>query len=628
MQARVPACEAGDPGGAASDRRGEIGLRASRSPWRAILPVLAVFATTAVGSSPLRAAETSIRIGVLAFRGAAYSADEWADTARAIEAGMPGVNVQVIPLDHAGMNRMVAAGEVDFVITNPGHYVELEVVHGISRIVTVDAKVPVASAIVVRQDRNDIRTLTDLRGKRIAIVGTDAFGGFQVAWRELAQAGLDPFSDFGGLESLGFPMTQVLDAVVSNKVDAGIVRGCLVEDREREGALARGALRVLSPRPSPLTPCVVSSRLYPDWPLARLRGTPPEIAKKVATALLTYVPADGTPAWTVPVDYQPVHELFKELRIGPYEYLRHVTLMELAARYWHWLAAVMAGFLAWIWHVLRVERLVRRRTVELAAVNADLREEIGKRRRVEEQEALHRKELDHAARLSTLGEMAGGLAHELNQPLAAIANYADGCELRLRGGDVDRAGLVEATRLIRQQADRAAQVIQRMRAFVRKREPVHARLDVDDLVQETIEFFEGLARRSGVVIGVALAPGLPAVNGDRVQLQQVVLNLLQNALDAMADNEPRRRRIEIATGRCEMGVCITVADHGTGMPADVKARLFEPFFTTKPNGLGIGLALCRSIIDEHGGRLTVDDTPGGGTLMRLSLPADAAEQAP
>jgi two-component system, LuxR family, sensor histidine kinase TtrS len=605
----------------------ERSVRMCRRRWRYAVALLAVLMANSIVSFCF-ASERTIRIGVLAYRGAEFSLDAWAPTARAIEAGMPGAEVRLVPLDFAGMNSAVAAGELDFVITNPGHYVELEVAHGISRIATLESRWPVASAIVVRRDRTDIRTLDDLRGKKVAIVGTNAFGGFQVAWRELAAAGVDPFADLGGLDSVGFPMTQVLDAVVSNKVDAGIVRGCLMEDREAEGKLAPGALRVLAPRPSPLTSCAVSSRLYPDWPLARLRGTPADIAKKVATAVLTYVPTDGGPAWTVPVDYQPVHELFRALRIGPYEYLRRVTLTEFAARYWHWLAAVAAGLLAWIWHVLRVERLVRRRTLELAAVNFDLREEIGKRRRVEEQEALHRKELDHAARLSTLGEMAGGLAHELNQPLAAIANYADGCELRLRGGDVDRAGLVEATRLIRQQADRAAQVIQRMRAFVRKREPVHARLDIDDLVAETVEFFEGLARRSGVVIGVALASGLPAIRGDRVQLQQVMLNLLQNSLDAMADNETAMRRIDIATSAQAAGVCITVADYGTGMSTDVKARLFEPFFTTKPNGLGIGLALCRSIIDEHGGRLDVDDNRGGGTIMRLWLPPAAAEQVP
>jgi two-component system sensor histidine kinase TtrS len=563
----------------------------------------------------------AIRIGVLAFLGAELSFDEWAATANAIAAGLPHNEVRLVPLDHAGMNRAVAAGNLDFVITNPGHYVELEVASGISRIATLESRAPVASAIVVRRDRTDIKSLADLRGKRVAAVGTQAFGGFQVAWREFAEAGIDLFADLAGIDSLGFPMTQVIDAVVSNKVDAGIVRGCVIEQREAEGALAKGALRVLAPRQSPLTTCVVSSRVYPDWPFAKLRDTPADLAKRVATVLLTFVPPVGQSGWTVPVDYQPVHDLFRSLRIGPYEDLRRVTLAELVARYWHWLAAIAAGLMAWIWHVLRVERLVRRRTIELAAVNADLRDEIVKRERVEEQEALHRKELDHAARLSTLGEMAGGLAHELNQPLAAIANYADGCELRLRGGDIDRPGLVEATRLIRQQADRAAQVIQRMREFVRKREPTHASTDIADLVAETVEFFEALARRSGVTVAVTLEAGLPLVSADRVQLQQVVLNLLQNAVDAMLGLDARDRRIEVDAMAGEGGVAIHVADRGTGISDEVKARLFEPFFTTKPNGLGIGLALCRSIIDEHHGRLNVGDNFVGGTVMTLWLPA-------
>lgn len=579
------------------------------------------------GLSAFSAEDGTIRIGVLAFLGAEHSFEEWSATAKAIETGLAGARVRLVPLDHDGLERAVGGGEVDFVITNPGHYVELEVAFGISRIATLESGAPVASTIVVRRDRSDIATLADLRGKQVAIVGTGAFGGFQVAWRELIEAGIDPFSDIARLHSVGFPMTRVIDAVVSNRVDAGIIRGCLLEQREAEGALAAGALRVLAVKPSPLTACAVSSRLYPDWPFARLRGTPPDLAKRVATALLTFAPAPGTSGWTVPVDYQPVHDLFRTLRIGPYASLRHATATEMLARYWHWLAAIAAGLVAWVWHVLRVERLVRRRTLELAVVNANLRDEIDKRRRVEEQEALHRKELDHAARLSTLGEMAGGLAHELNQPLAAIANYADGCEFRLRRGEVDSAALIEVTRLIRQQADRAAQVIQRMRAFVRKREPVHATTDVNDLVQETLEFFEGLARRSGLAIDRKLGRDLPPISADRIQLQQVMLNLLQNALDAMQDAPAGGRRIKVRTGRDEGGVCICVADRGTGMSDEVKRRLCEPFFTTKPGGLGLGLALCRSIVDEHHGRLSASDNPDGGTVMRLWLPT-AQEERP
>jgi two-component system sensor histidine kinase TtrS len=576
-----------------------------------------------LGGGPVRA--ETIRVGVLAFLGAEHSLEEWGPTARAIEAGLPGSTVRLVPLDHAGLDRAVAAAEIDFVVTNPGHYVELESAHGVSRIATLDQGTPVASAVLVRADRSDLRTLSDLAGKRVAIVGTTAFGGFQAAWRELAAAGLDPFRDFSGLDSVGFPMTRVIDAVVANRVDAGIVRGCVKEQREAEGALAPGALRVLAPIASRATTCAVSSRVYPDWPFAKLRGTAPDTAKRVATALLTFVPPPGGPGWTVPLDYQPVHEAFRDLKIGPYEPLRHISARDVLARYWQLLAVLGVALGAWAVHGLRVERLVRRRTAELATVNADLRREIEHRRRVEEQEALHRKELDHAARLSILGEMAGGMAHELNQPLAAIANYADGCELRLKASPVDTTALMQGTRLIRQQAERAAQVIQRMRAFVRKREPVQAAIDPGEVVAETVELFEGQARRMGVRVETSPAPAgpepaLPAVIGDRIQLQQVLLNLLQNAADASVGHGAGPWIVRVGTRAEEGGVAVTVADQGTGMTEEVRARLFEPFFTTKPSGLGLGLALCHSIVEEHRGRLQASPGPGGGTVMRLWLP--------
>ena len=584
-----------------------------------------MLACLAIGAPENARAET-IRIGVLAYLGAKHSVEAWGATARAIEAGLPGSQVQLIPLDHDGLEHAIDSRSIDFVITNPGHYVELEVAHGISRIATLESSDPVASTIVVRRDRADIQTLADLRGKRIGTVGNNAFGGFQVAQRVLAEAGLDTATDIDRFDAVGFPMTRVVDAVINKKVDAGIIRGCVMEQLEAAGTLARGALRVLSPRPSSLTTCEVSSRVYPNWPFAKLRDTPAALAKKVVIALLAYTPPPGAPGWTVPVNYRSVHELFRELRVGPYKSLRHPGLLELIARYWQWLVAIGVGLIAWVWHVLRVERLVRRRTSELDVVNLDLRREIEKRRRIEEREALQRKELDHAARLLTLGEMAAGLAHELNQPLAAITNYADGCELRLRAGPVDAAELVDATRLIRDQAHRAAQVIQRTRAFVRKREPVHTTIDLGELVSETVEFFEGLARRAGATVDLAQARDLFHVSADRILLQQVLLNLLQNALDAMAETSPGERKIEVALFRRDNGACIRVSDRGCGIPDDIKARLFEPFFTTKPNGLGLGLALCRSIIDEHHGRLVIEDNPGGGTIMQLWLPLVAAEQ--
>ncbi len=561
-------------------------------------------------------AQERVRVGVLAYLGAEHSVEEWAPTLQALKRAMPQAQVSLESFDHAGLALQLAAGSLDFVITNPGHYVELEMKFGISRIATREPGIPVASSIITRAARNDITSMADLRGRTVAIVGEKAFGGFQVAWRELSEAGIDPYRDFR-LLSLGLPMDRVIEAVQSGAADAGIIRACLVEQLGNAGE----GLKVLAPRLLAETKCIVSSRAYPHWPFSKARTTSPELAKRVATTLLTATQAPGEAGWTVPVDYQPVRELFRALKIGPYENLRHESLADLLRRYWPFVALAALAFAAWLIHVVRVEALVRRRTGELAQANAVLKQEMAARREAEERDLLHQRELDHAGRLSVLGEMACGLAHEINQPLTAITNYADGCALRLAGESVDLNELREATRRINEQAGRASAVIRQMRAFARKRKPDRVVLDLNGVVAETAGFFEGPVRRAGGRIRLELGEGLSPALADRIQIQQVLLNLLQNALDAERALDDGVSEIVVTTTVMDDGLAIRVADHGTGLSEEARKRLFEPFFTTKPQGLGLGLALCRSILEEHGGRLTATDNPGGGTVMTLWLPA-------
>lgn len=553
--------------------------------------------------------QTALRIGVLAYLGAEHSLEEWTPTLNALRKGLPEQQVELVPLEHAGIAEALKAGRLDFVITNPGHYVELELDQGVSRIATLQSEAPVASAIIVRSDRTDIARLPDLAGKRLAIVSTGAFGGYQVAWREVQEAGLNPARDLKLIET-GLPMTGVTQAVITGQADAGVMRGCLVEQMIRDGRLAPGTLRILAPRPQDARmPCTVSSRIYPDWPFAKARGTPAALAKRVATSLLAMNPEPGAAGWTIPVDYTPVHDLFRTLMIGPYEGLRHPSLQQLLRRYWAWLAvagAALAGFLVHVW---RVEQLVKLRT-------AELRSEMAARRQAEERDALHSRELDHAARLSMLGEMASGLAHELNQPLSAIITYADGCAMRLESGKADPADLAQATGRIRAQAERAAKVIQRMRGFAKKREPLHQPLEAAEVIRDVVDLFEGVARRSGTPLLTQVEATLPALMGDRVQIQQVLLNLLQNAVDASAG----QGRITLTARAAADGVEISVADEGCGLALEARERLFEPFFTTKPEGLGLGLALCQTLAQAHGGKLAAATNPAGGTIMRLWLP--------
>jgi len=585
------------------------------------------------------AAERPIRVGVLAYRGGDHANAAWEPTIRYLADRFPGRGAVMLPLDLAGMETAVQAGTVDFILTNTGNYVELEARHGVTRIATLHSARAgasggaVGSALIVRATRSDIRDLEDLKGRTVMATDPDAFGGFQVAWGAMLKAGVDPFRDLKDLRFSGFPVDRVAFAVRDGVVDAGVLRACVLEELADEGRLDPADFRVLAPRTATGFACALSTELYPDWPLARLASTPEELAKEVVVALFQ-MPGDhpaakagGYEGWTVPLDYQPVHALFRSLRIGPYRSLRDVSLIDVAREHWLWLALAALALLWWAAHSLRVEHLIKLRTAELRAANRDLVREIAERRRAEETARERQKDMDHVARLSILGEMASNLAHELNQPLGAITNYARGCTRRLEAGMGSPDELIEVTRAIAAQAERAGQIIARIRNFVRKRASLMEPMDINEAVRAAAALCEARARGDGISLTLSLADGLPPVLADSVQIEQVVLNLIKNALDAMTGLPPDGG-VTVRSGRDAEGqVEVLVADRGHGLPEEARHRLFDPFFTTKAEGMGLGLSICRTILESHGGHLWASDHPGGGVVMRFVLPV-AKENAP
>lgn len=232
-----------------------------------------------------------------------------------------------------------------------------------------------------------------------------------------------------------------------------------------------------------------------------------------------------------------------------------------------------------------------------------------------------RSRLAHAARIGTLGEMVSGIAHEVNQPLTAIATYANACRRLLQSGAASTGELVEALEKIGAQAERAGQVIRGLRSLVRKRDSVREQLDVNQLIGEVARLLEFELRDSGWRLQLELDPALPAVLCDGVQLQQVVLNLARNGIEAMGERASGDF-LEIRTGAAAPGyVEIAVSDCGPGIGDAVAAHLFEPFYTTKPQGMGLGLSICQSIVAAHGGDLRYARNDAGGTTFTLRLPA-------
>jgi two-component system sensor histidine kinase DctS len=253
--------------------------------------------------------------------------------------------------------------------------------------------------------------------------------------------------------------------------------------------------------------------------------------------------------------------------------------------------------------------------------------DITERKRARELVRQQQEKLAATARLVTVGEMASTMAHELNQPLSAIASYTTGCLNLLGDGGLPRGELEEALRKTGQQAQRAGRIIRRVHDFVRKREPTRTPVRINAVVEEAVGFADADARRRQVRIDVALGAEGPELQGDPLLLQQVVLNLLRNAMDAMAETAPEARAIRVAATSGPDGVMVTIADRGAGIPEEVREHLFQPFYTTKAEGMGMGLNICRSILELHGGRVWAEPNPGGGTVFSFSIPGESARPA-
>jgi len=253
--------------------------------------------------------------------------------------------------------------------------------------------------------------------------------------------------------------------------------------------------------------------------------------------------------------------------------------------------------------------------------------DITQRKQAEEELRKAQAELAHFTRVTTMGELASSIVHEVAQPLAAVATDSTACLRWLAGTSPNLEEARECLQRIIRDGKRAGEVIARIRSLVTKSAPAKERIDRNETIQEVLAMIDAEARRHRVLVRTELAAGLPPVRGDRVQLQQVILNLVMNGIEAMKAVTDRPRELVIRSEPHESGeVLVTVQDSGIGLDAQNMERLFEPFYTTKPEGMGMGLSISRSIIKAHGGRLWAKPNDGLGATFQFTLPTDDGNQ--
>jgi C4-dicarboxylate-specific signal transduction histidine kinase len=273
-----------------------------------------------------------------------------------------------------------------------------------------------------------------------------------------------------------------------------------------------------------------------------------------------------------------------------------------------------------------LEVKVAERTRALESANAAILRQMDEQRRTDETLQATRAELARAARITTIGELTASIAHEVNQPLAAVVANADACVAWL---DREKPDLLEARSAAERAvngATRASDVIARIRSMITKSTPRKSRVEINRIIEQTAALVETQAARNNATIQLKLSPDVPFVVGDSIQLQQVILNLVMNGIEATATVTDRPRTVTLVS-EVELGpsahdgqVLVSVHDSGAGLSDEVKARLFEPFFTTRTTGTGMGLSISRSIIEAHGGRLWAESNGSGGAIFQFTLP--------
>jgi two-component system sensor kinase FixL len=250
-------------------------------------------------------------------------------------------------------------------------------------------------------------------------------------------------------------------------------------------------------------------------------------------------------------------------------------------------------------------------------------EDITDRVRAERQLRRLQAEFTHAARISMLGELTASVAHEINQPLCAIVTNSETSLRWLSRDEPNTAKVEQLTTRIVASARRASDIVRRIRGMAARNEPERTSLDLNEIVEESLLFIRHDIETRSIVLATKFGPDLPGVTGDRIQLQQVIINLLVNSVQAMAQGGGARPRIELRTNRDEDGgVAFSIHDNGPGIADENLDRIFDSFFTTKDTGVGIGLAICQSIVAAHGGAITAANHPDGGAEFRFRLPAE------
>lgn len=546
-------------------------------------------------------AET-IHLGILNTSGNEAENVLYAETASVLKDKLKPRNVEVSTYDLPGLEKAIAAGKLDFFISNPGFYVSSRQKLDTTALASQSNQFfgrpdrALGSVFVVPKQSSHIFSLRDLRGKSVCAVAPNAYGGLYIALGELNRRGFDPDKFFSSIHYSGYPMPKVLEELKAGKCEAAIVRTCLLEELSASGQIKENEFRVIEPRPSlSKGHCIRSTELYPGWVFAATKNTS-EALRKETTKILFSLPAVQGNEWSVPRNFADLDNLYKNLKVGHYEYLRNWDWKEFIRNYWSFILIVFVVMIAVFLHNLILKQQVERRTERLRQTM--------KEKLAEHQAAVNaNRHLHDMEKINLVGMLSSMIAHELRQPLTVIRNYSEGLRDIVHSPDYDAKVLEEALKVVDEQSIRASSIIEHMRGLIKGKESKVQEVNLNSLVPSVIDTYKELGGKYEIKFVTSAAAPI-TVQIDPTQFEIVLLNLLNNASEAITQQETKP---VITVGvSCKNGeAAVSVTNEGFLEHRESFNNLFAVKNSTKANGLGLGLAIAARVIERWGGQLSI-----------------------
>lgn len=536
--------------------------------------------------------------------------------------GKDKVSFQVIHVDK--LTQLIERNEVNFFISTAGMSRRM-IPRGSKDLLTITTKRfpdPNHSygAVFLARTASGYRTIADLQGTTLIANRPGGFFGYIVPMGEIAAQGFNPEKFFARKIFLDAGSFRIIDELLAGKGDVATVPSCFLEDNFPKGHRVWSELRIVGDK-GISTPCARSTDDYPNWTLSTAPGTPPELSREIVRVLLA-MPDDGTEVrWSIATDFAQTDRLYQHLRSGVYEILRTWDLRRLLEDYLPWVIMFAVLLLILAFNNLILKNLVARRTRELSQLhNREIALEKLARQSEERFESLQK--------FGIVGYMSSMIAHELRQPLSSIIAYARGLTNMTQAGRMDPGILSEVLDKITSQANRAEAIVERVRQYAKAKSVVKQQMPLLPVIQKAIDTFKLSARFSGRVeltVDTHAADCTGLISPMEIEL--AVHNLLRNASDALATSHVHQPTICVAVSalaRDTTRSCrITVADNGILLSASDIERMQQPLESSKPDGLGIGLSLVRTIVENHGGKMEFRAVPAGGLAVTLILPLGA-----